>query len=82
MDVKCPKCGYVFECDDSEGKSVRCPLCSEESTEFEAVDTDIKPTQHRRRSGLRMALEWAVFGLSFSAFIVVIYLLVKLISGA
>ncbi|MBQ5398115.1 MAG: hypothetical protein IIU14_01620 [Ruminococcus sp.] len=84
-NVKCTKCGYIFFDNGEEEKCV-CPLCSEECDREEAEkgfrEVENGFIQKQKRTTKRMILDMLVLGLSFSAFVIIMYFLVTVIVTA
>ena len=86
ISLKCPVCGYVFQ-DEKKKEGNFCPLCSSEydfdkATEFfeNTKQENITP-QPSDKPRWKKVLEWALFFLSFSAFIVALYYIIGYIVG-
>lgn len=82
-NIKCTKCGYIFEY-SGENKIYTCPLCSSEIDVNEGVekfDSQDKKIQgeFKKKSTGRILLDWAIFGIAFSAFIVILYFIFNFI---
>lgn len=76
-NIKCTKCGYAFDYNGSE-EICTCPLCSSEFSVSEGKEkfkssTNSNPAEYEKKSTGKMILDWAIFGVSFAAFIVILY---------
>ena len=86
-NLKCPKCGYIFEA-DTELLLGNCPLCSNEYAVNEALrlynetKSDIEATNAKPHSKGKIIAEWALFFGSFTAFIIILYHIISYILGA
>ena len=82
--MKCTECGYVFE-GDTEVKNNTCPLCSREyNTEkaleyYRKTNSKSNTNNHKKTSPYKRVLDWVIFGLSFVAFIVILYFIINYI---
>lgn len=83
-NMKCTECGYVFE-GDTEVKKNICPLCSREyNTEkaleyYRQTNKKSKSDTTKKASPYKRVLDWVIFGLSFVAFIVILYFIINYI---
>ncbi|MDD6848060.1 MAG: hypothetical protein PUD53_04705 [Oscillospiraceae bacterium] len=83
-NMKCTECGYVFEGDTEVEKNI-CPLCSREYNTEKALEyyrqTNKKPKSDttKKASPYKRVLDWVIFGLSFVAFIVILYFIINYI---
>ncbi|MCH5304571.1 MAG: hypothetical protein J1E41_06880 [Ruminococcus sp.] len=80
-NAKCLKCGYIFDADEKVEKCT-CPLCGEEISTKEAMDSfkeKFKEYFTEKRSTRKMILDLVVFGLSFCAFIIILYFIISFI---
>lgn len=85
LNAKCLKCGYTFEADLNSEKCT-CPLCSNEFNTKDVAESFIKScenlqpaTEANKGSPLKMLGQWALFGVSFVAFIVILYFIISFI---
>lgn len=80
-NAKCTKCGYIFDTDEKSEKCT-CPLCNEEILTKEATDNfndNLKPDFTEKRSTGKIILDFIIFGISFCAFIFILYFLISFI---
>ena len=86
-NMKCPRCGYVFEADIEENKG-NCPLCSSEFDTSEAIKlfknykSENVNSAFKKRSTKQIILEWLAFFGSFAVFIFIVYMIINYIVGA
>ncbi|MCH5298683.1 MAG: hypothetical protein J1E96_02860 [Ruminococcus sp.] len=78
-NIKCTKCGYTFDY-SGDGDSCTCPLCSSEINVSDGRENfknrvDSNATTYEKKSTGKIILDWAIFGVSFAAFIVILYLI-------
>ncbi len=84
-NVKCTKCGYVFDSDIEKEQST-CPLCSSEIDTKEALqfydnEHQNSSTQAPKRSTMRILLDWAIFAVGLALFITILTYLFEFILG-
>lgn len=86
-NLKCSKCGYIFE-NDTEKAYGTCPLCGneykvEEALElFNKLDRDNTVIKQKPKSKGKIIAEWIMFFASFSAFIIILHYIISYIVGA
>ncbi len=84
-NVKCTKCGYIFN-DTSDSDKCVCPLCSTECDKKDAEqgfhEVELNFQKKQKRTTKKMILDMVVLGLSFSAFVFVLYFLISIIVAA
>lgn len=83
-NAKCPHCGYIFAADENN-KISECPLCSGKSETCKATELFNKTERHvstaPKRTSAQMVGDWLIFGVSFAAFIVLMYFIISFIFG-
>lgn len=76
-NIKCTKCGYVFDY-SGDGEKCSCPLCSSEFDVRDGIEnfknrTNNNASEYKKKSTGKIILDWAIFGVSFAAFIIILY---------
>lgn len=84
-NVKCTKCGYIF-LDETEGDKCVCPLCENECDRNEAELAYKEVEQNfitkQKKTKRSMIVNMLTLGLSFTAFVIIIYFLIAIIAAA
>ncbi len=82
-NIKCTKCGYIFDY-SGNSKTCTCPLCSNEFDVNEGKQNfknsyASSTHEYKKKSIAKIILDWTIFGVSFAAFIIILYFIFNFI---